>query len=72
MGPENTVRKCTFGKEEFMETITTIFDLGLYLTGVLMALIVALFICVAGYELTRSAIKNTMFARKMRRRMKNA
>ena len=55
-----------------METITTIFDCVLYLTGVLMALVVALFICVAGYELTRSAIKNTMFARKMRRRMKNA
>jgi len=55
-----------------METITTIFDLGLYLTGVMMALVVALFLCVAGYELLRGAIKNTMFARKMRRRMKNA
>ena len=55
-----------------METITTIFDLGLYLTGVMMALIVALFICVAGYELLRGAVKSAMFERKMRRRMKNA
>lgn len=55
-----------------METITTIFDLVLYLTGVLMALIVALFICVAGYELLRGAVKSAMFERKMRRRMKNA
>ena len=55
-----------------METITTIFDLGLYLTGVLLALVVALFICVAGYELLRGAVKSAMFERKMRRRMKNA
>ena len=55
-----------------METITTIFDLGLYLIGVMMALIVALFICVAGYELLRGAVKSAMFERKMRRRMKNA
>ena len=55
-----------------METITTIFDLGLYLTGVMMALVVALFICVAGYELLRGAVKSAMFERKMRRRMKNA
>ena len=55
-----------------METITTIFDLCLYLTGVMMALIVALFICVAGYEFLRGAVKSAMFERKMRRRMKNA
>ena len=55
-----------------METITTVFDLGLYLTGVLLALVVALFICVAGYELLRGAVKSAMFERKMRRRMKNA
>ena len=54
-----------------METITTVFDLGLYLTGVLLALVVALFICVAGYELLRGAVKSAMFERKMRRRMKN-
>lgn len=55
-----------------METITTVFDVGLYLTGVLMALIVALFICVAGYERIRTVAKNAMFEKRMRRRMKNA
>ena len=55
-----------------MEILTTIFDAGMYLTGLLMALIVALFICVAGYELLRGAVKSAMFERKMRRRMKNA
>ena len=54
-----------------METITTIFDLGLYLTGVMMALIVALFIVVAGYERIRTVVKNAMFEKRMRRRMKN-
>ena len=54
-----------------METITTIFDLCLYLTGVLMALIVALFIVVSCYELVRTVVKNAMFARKMRRRMRH-
>ena len=55
-----------------METITTIFDCCLYLTGVLMALIVALFICVAGYELVRTVVKNAILDRRLRRRMKNA
>ena len=55
-----------------MEILTTIFDCSLYLAGLALALVVALFICVAGYELLRGAVKNTMFARKMRRRMKNA
>ena len=54
-----------------METITTIFDCGLYLIGVLMALFVALFVCVAGYEFLRGAAKNMWFERKMRRRMRN-
>lgn len=54
-----------------METITTIFDLGLYLTGVMMALIVALFIVVAGYELLRTVVKNAMFEKRMRRRMRH-
>ena len=54
-----------------METITTVFDLCLYLTGVLLALVVALFICVAGYELLRGAVKSAMFARKMRRRTRH-
>ena len=55
-----------------METITTIFDLCLYLTGVMMALIVALFIVVSCYELVRTVVKNAMFEKRMRRRMKNA
>ena len=54
-----------------METITTIFDLGLYLTGVMMALIVALFICVAGYERIRTVAKNAILDRKLRRRMRH-
>ena len=54
-----------------METITTIFDLGMYLTGVMMALVVALFVAVAGYELVRTVVKNAMFEKRMRRRMKN-
>lgn len=51
-----------------MDRLTTIFDLGLYLTGVMMALIVALFICVAGYERIRTVAKNAMFEKRMRRR----
>ena len=54
-----------------METITTIFDLCLYLTGVLMALVVALFIVVAGYELVRTVVKNAILDRKLRRRMRH-
>ena len=53
-----------------METITTIFDLGLYLTGVMMALIVALFIVVAGYELAVTFIRKETFARRIRRRVR--
>ena len=54
-----------------MEAIATIFDCCLYLAGLALALVVALFICVAGYELLRGAVKSAMFERKMRRRMKN-
>ena len=54
-----------------METITTIFDAGLYLTGLLMALFVALFICVAGYERIRTVVKNAMFEKRMRRRTRH-
>ena len=54
-----------------MKTITTIFDLGLYLVGVLMALVVALCICVAGYEFLRTVVKNAILDRKLRRRMRN-
>ena len=55
-----------------METITTIFDCGMYLTGVMMALVVALFVVVAGYELALTFVRKAAFERKMRRRMKNA
>ena len=55
-----------------MEILTTIFDCGMYLTGLLMALIVALFIVVACYELVLTIVKRAAFERKMRRRMKNA
>ena len=55
-----------------MEILTTIFDCGLYLTGLALALVVALFVCVAGYELVRTVVKNAMFEKRMRRRMKNA
>ena len=54
-----------------MEMITTIFDLVLYLTGVMMALVVALFICVAGYEFLRTVAKNAILDRKLRRRMRH-
>ena len=52
-----------------MEILTTIFDCGLYLTGLLMALVVALVIVVAGYELALTYVKRATFARKIRRRI---
>ena len=55
-----------------MKTITTIFDCGMYLTGLMMALVVALFIVVSCYELVRTVVKNAIFEKRMRRRMKNA
>ena len=55
-----------------MEMLTTIFDCGMYLTGLLMALVVALFIVVSCYELVRTVVKNAIFEKRMRRRMKNA
>ena len=54
-----------------MEILTTIFDAGMYLTGLLMALIVALFIVVAGYERIRTVAKNAMFEKRMRRRTRH-
>ena len=54
----------------FMDMITTIFDLGMYLTGVMMALVVALFIVVAGYELALTFIRKETFARRIRRRVR--
>ncbi len=55
-----------------MEMLTTIFDCCLYLAGLALALVVALFIVVAGYELLRTVVKNAIFEKRMRRRMKNA
>ena len=51
-----------------MEILTTIFDCCMYLTGLLMALIVALFVVVAGYELALTFVKRAAFEKKMRRR----
>ena len=55
-----------------MEMLTTIFDCCLYLAGLALALVVALFVVVAGYELVRTVVKNAIFEKRMRRRMKNA
>ena len=51
-----------------MEILTTIFDCGLYLTGLLMAMIVALVVVVAGYKLALTCVKRAAFEKKMRRR----
>ena len=54
-----------------MEMLTTIFDTGMYLTGLLMALVVALFVVVAGYELALTFIRKETFARRIRRRVRH-
>ena len=54
-----------------MDRLTTIFDCGMYLTGLLMALIVALFIVVAGYELVLTCVRKAAFERKMKRRVRH-
>ena len=51
-----------------MEILTTIFDCGMYLTGLLMALIVALVIVIMGYELALTFVRKAAFERKIRRR----
>lgn len=51
-----------------MEILTTIFDCCLYLAGLALALVVALFIVVAGYELALTFVKRAAFERKIRRR----
>ena len=51
-----------------MEMLTTIFDCCLYLAGLALALIVALFIVAAGYELALTFVKRAAFERKIRRR----
>lgn len=53
-----------------MEILTTIFDCCLYLAGLLMALGVALFIVVAGYELALTFVRRAAFERKIRRRVR--
>ena len=54
-----------------MEILTTIFDCCLYLTGLALTLVVALFIVVAGYERIRTVVKNAMFEKRMRRRTRH-
>ena len=54
-----------------MEILTTIFDCCLYLAGLALALIVALFLVVAGYELALTFFRKAAFERKMRRRVRH-
>lgn len=54
-----------------MEILTTIFDCGMYLTGLLMALLVALFIVIMGYELALTFVRKVAFEKKMRRRVRH-
>ena len=54
-----------------MEILTTIFDCCLYLAGLALALVVALFIVVAGYELALTVARKAAFERKMRRRVRH-
>ena len=51
-----------------MEILTTIFDCCLYLAGLALALVVALFIVVAGCELALTFVKRAAFEKKIRRR----
>jgi len=43
----------------------------MYLTGLLMALVVALVAVVAGYELALTIVRKAAFARKIRRRVRH-
>ncbi len=49
-----------------MDRLTTIFDCCLYLAGLALALVVALFVVVAGYELALTFIRKETFARRRR------
>lgn len=49
-----------------MDRLTTIFDCCLYLAGLALALGVALFVVVAGYELALTFIRKETFARRRR------
>ena len=54
-----------------MEMLTTIFDCCLYLAGLALALIVALFVVIMGYELALTIFRKAAFERKIRRRRYN-
>ena len=54
-----------------MDRLTTIFDAGLYLAGLALALVVALFLVVSGYELALTFVRKAAFERKIRRRRYN-
>ena len=51
-----------------MEILTTIFDCCLYLAGLALTFVVALFIVVSGYELALTFVKRAAFDKKIRRR----
>ena len=51
-----------------MDRLTTIFDCCLYLAGLAMAFVVALFIVIMGYELVLTCVKRAAFEKKIRRR----
>lgn len=51
-----------------MDRLTTIFDAGLYLAGLALALGVALFLVVSCYELALTFVRKAAFERKIRRR----
>lgn len=54
-----------------MEILTTIFDCCLYLAGLAMAFVVALFIVIMGYELALTIFRKAAFERKIRRRVRH-
>ena len=54
-----------------MDRLTTIFDCCLYLAGLAMAFVVALFIVIMGYKLALTFVKRAAFERKMRRRVRH-
>ena len=54
-----------------MEILTTIFDCCLYLAGLAMAFVVALFIVIMGYKLALTCVKRAAFERKIRRRARH-
>ncbi len=51
-----------------MDRLTTMFDCCLYLAGLAMAFVVALFIVIMGYKLALTFVKRAAFEKKIRRR----